>query len=74
MVDSPWKKDLGLTKGVTLHMDSSAALSLVQRTGLNRAKHIEIQHLWIQHATNEGRVRPVKIWGAVNPADLMTKQ
>ena len=40
-------KDLGGVVPVRLHIDSSAALSIVSRTGLGKAKHIEIQYLWL---------------------------
>ena len=54
-------------------MDSSAALGLVHRTGLGKAKHIEIQHLWLQEAVRSGRLTVGKVWGHDNGADLMTK-
>ena len=38
-------KDLGRAVSIRLHIDSSAALSIISRTGLGKAKHIEIQHL-----------------------------
>ena len=41
-------KDLGRVVPIRLHVDSSAALSIVSRTGLGKAKHIEIQYLWLQ--------------------------
>ena len=36
-------KDLGRVVPIRLHIDSSAALSMISRTGLGKAKHIEIQ-------------------------------
>ena len=41
-------KDLGSTTTVSTYIDSSAALALSQRVGLGEAKHIEVQHLWVQ--------------------------
>ena len=38
-------KDLGRAVPIRLHIDSSTALSTTSRTGLGKAKHIEIQHL-----------------------------
>ena len=46
-------KDLGRVVTVRLHIDSSAALSIIGRTGLGKTKHIEIQHLWLQEAVRE---------------------
>eukprot|EP00972_Heterocapsa_arctica_P055587 8199258-Heterocapsa_arctica.AAC.1 len=54
-------------------MDASAALGLINRQGLGKARHVETQWLWIQQATREGRVTMNKIPGAENPADLLTK-
>ena len=66
-------RDLGWDRGLTLHMDSSSALSLVSRTGLSKVKHIEIQHLWIQEAVRNKRITAAKVAGDQNTADLMTK-
>ena len=66
-------KDLGMTASVNVGMDASAALGLINRQGLGKARHIETQWLWIQQATREGRVLMNKIPGKENPADLFTK-
>ena len=58
---------------VHLYLDSSAALSLADRRGLGKAKHIDLQHLWLQDAVKEGKIRTHKVLTDVNPADLMTK-
>ena len=66
-------RDLGAEAGVQMHMDSSSALSLTSRAGLGKAKHIDIQWLWIQEAVEQGRIRCQKVPGDSNPADLLTK-
>ncbi len=66
-------KDLGISATVNVGMDASAALGLINRQGLGKARHIETQWLWIQQATREGRVLMNKIPGKENPADLFTK-
>jgi hypothetical protein len=66
-------KDLGMSASVHVGMDASAALGLINRQGLGKARHIETQWLWIQQATREGRVLMNKIPGKENPADLFTK-
>ena len=66
-------KDLGKQKEVTLYLDASAALALTQRTGLGKAKHIEVQHLWLQQAVRSGRLKCGKVHTNENPADLGTK-
>ena len=44
-------EDLGEKVKINLHMDSTAALSLIQRRGLGKAKHISLQYLWLQEAS-----------------------
>ena len=66
-------KDMAVNTSVHLYMDSSAALSLSDRRGLGKAKHIDLQHLWLQDAAKEKRIHPHKVHTDVNPADLMTK-
>eukprot|EP00972_Heterocapsa_arctica_P097366 14364347-Heterocapsa_arctica.AAC.1 len=48
-------KDLDLRASVNVGMDASAALGLINRQGLGKARHIKTQRLWIQRATREGR-------------------
>ena len=68
-----WMGDLGWRVDVQLHMDSASALSLIKREGLGKAKHIEIQYLWLQEAIRRRRLVGVKVAGEANPSDLMTK-
>ena len=65
--------DLGKQCGVVVHMDSSSALSMAQRTGLGKAEHISVQHLWMQELVKAKRLKLTKVPGDVNPADLLTK-
>eukprot|EP00972_Heterocapsa_arctica_P013828 2039258-Heterocapsa_arctica.AAC.1 len=51
-------------------MDASAALGLINRQGLGKARHVETQWLLIQQATREGRVLMNKILGKENPKPL----
>ena len=66
-------KDLNTNAAVNVGMDASAALGLIHRQGLGKARHIETLWLWIQQATCEARVLMNKILGKENPADLFTK-
>ena len=68
-----WLHDLGWEAPVRMHMDSSAALSLLHREGLGKTKHIAIQHLWLQEVIKHKRMVVLKIAGESNPSDLMTK-
>jgi hypothetical protein len=65
--------DLGGDSTLKLHLDSSAALSLIHKAGLGKAKHVELQHLWLQDAVKLKKVFPLKVHTDWNPADLMTK-
>ena len=42
---------------IRLHIDSTAALSIISKTGLGKAKHVEIQHLWLQAAVRNNRLK-----------------
>ena len=66
-------KDLGILCGLNLHLDASATMGLVNRRGLGKAKHVNMQNLWIQEASKSGRFVTKKVGTSVNPADLMTK-
>ena len=65
--------DIGTRAEVDLYLDSSSAVASANRVGLGRAKHIEIQNLWLQDAVKAGRLKVLKVWGEANPADLGTK-
>ena len=47
-------KDLGILCGLNLHLDASATMGLVNRRGLGKAKHVDMQNLWIQEASKSG--------------------
>ena len=66
-------KDLEIVCKLNLHLDASATRCLVNRRGLGKAKHVNVQHLWIQEASKSGRFVTKKVGTNVNPADLMTK-
>ena len=48
-------KDLGISWGLNLHLDASATMCLANRRGLGKAKHVDMQNLWIQEASKSGR-------------------
>ena len=66
-------KDLGISCRLNLHPDASATMCLVNRRVLGKAKHVDMQNLWIQEASKSGRFVTKKVDTSVNPADLMTK-
>ena len=40
-------KDPGIAYGLNLHLDATATMCLVSRRGLGKAKHVDMQNLWI---------------------------
>ena len=55
------------------HVDSSAAIGMIDRRGSGLLRHIKIGHLWIQERAEEGEIQVRKVRGDANVADLMTK-
>ncbi len=43
-------KDLSIYYDIHLYTDSSAAMGMVARKGMGKARHIEVSELWIQDA------------------------
>ena len=66
--------DIGWSMSITLGMDASAAIALMNREGLGKAKHISTQWLWVQERIRNKEFRLVKVDTKLNPADLFTKQ
>ena len=66
---------LGTSKmGINLHTDSTAAKSIVARSGPGKkSKHIELKCLFLQELIQDGQVRTFKVSAHDNHADLMTK-
>lgn len=66
-------QDFGEHVKLTLAVDSSAAMGIIAKEGLGKAKHIQTQWLWVQQARRQKRLELAKVKGTENPADLMTK-
>ena len=66
---------MGLGDEVTaeVFVDSSAALSVTQKKGNGKMRHVRIGQLWIQEAAEEEELKFRKVKGESNPADLGTK-
>ncbi len=65
--------DFGVYAKVSLKVDASAALSIVERKGLGKLKHVCVQWLWVQQVSKRKEIAYEKIKGQVNPTDAMTK-
>ena len=66
-------KDLGYDFPLRLCVDSTAAKAIASRLGLGKVRHMEVKYLWAQEAHKRGRFSIEKVWGTVNPADVLTK-
>ena len=53
--------------------DASAAIGIVQRTGLGKVRHLATADLWIQQKIKNGEIEIAKVPGKINPADLLRK-
>ena len=61
------------SEGLNLHLGAAATMCLVNRRGLGKAKHVDVQNLWIQEAYRSGKFVTKTVGTNVNPADWMTK-
>ena len=61
----------GIEPEVRLYIDSSSSRQLISRKGLGKARHLDVNLLWIQKMKNV-IVKPIK--GIENPADLWERK
>ena len=66
-------KDLGVNLEIDLLIDAQATMGIINRQGLGKVRHIEVQDLWLQAAVKEKRVSLHKVKSEDNVSDLMTK-
>ena len=66
-------KDLGFDFKIRVHSDATAAIGICRRRGLGKVRHLDVSDLWAQDKIRTKAVELVKVLGAVNPADIMTK-
>ena len=64
--------DLGAVVRIRFHLDASAAKGMVEREGIGKVRHMEVDVLWIQEQQARARLSLIKVDGSRNPADLMT--
>ena len=65
--------EMGRQVRARLHLDATAAIGILERRGLHKVRHLDVDLLWLQaHAAKE--VLPIyKVGTDENAADLMTK-
>ena len=56
-----------------LWADASAALSIAQRQGAGKMRHINVKSLWLQEKALQRELSYTKVKGEDNPADGLTK-
>jgi hypothetical protein len=66
-------RDLGYDYGLRVHTDATAAIGIARRRGMGKIRHLDTTDLWIQEVVRSGRVELLKVLGAENPADILTK-
>ena len=66
-------RDLGISIGIRIHTDATAAMGICRRRGLGKIRHLDVTDLWCQEKVRDGTVQLLKVLGADNPADIMTK-
>ena len=66
-------RDLGMTLGIRVHTDATAAPDICRRRGLGKIRHLDTTDLCCQEKVRNGAVTLHKVPGVSNPADIMTK-
>jgi len=65
--------EIGFSPRVVLRTDSTAALSVPERRGVGRMRHLALRLLWLQDLLRRREVEYQHVTTALNAADLMTK-
>ena len=66
-------RDMGIDMELLVQIDAEAAKGILERRGLGRTRHIEVQDLWAQEAIRQGRFKVQKVASKENTGDLGTK-
>jgi hypothetical protein len=64
--------EIGVTIGLHIFADSSAAAGTLNREGAGKVKHLEVKQLWMQQKIKEKDLEIFKIPRAKNSADAFT--
>ena len=65
--------DLDLVARIRVNVDAEAARSIASRQGIGKIRHLEVRYLWLQEWVKKGAVKMSKVWGKMNPADVLIK-
>ena len=66
-------RDLGWQYKIRVHSDATAAIGIARRRGLGKIRHLDVEDLWVQAKDRDKTIELVKVLGAENPADILTK-
>ena len=65
--------DCGVAASLSLEIDASAAVGIIQRQGLGKTRRVEVGDLWLQEKVRMKKLEIRKINARSNAADLGTK-
>ena len=65
--------DLGRRVWIRMNIDAAAAKGIIERRGLSKVRHIDVNVLWLQEVCARKMIPVLKVPGEQNPADLTTK-
>ena len=65
--------DLGITSGVKIMTEATAARGMAQRKGLGAVRHVEVHQLWIQNKVQSKQICVGRVGGKNNLADGLAK-
>ena len=65
--------DLGIPLDLSVLTDATAAIGICRRRGLGKVRHLATADLWMQDRIRKGDFKLLKVPGADNPADMLTK-
>ena len=66
-------RDLGIDTKLQLEVDASAAIGIMERHGLGKMRHLDVNELWIQDKVRTKQFALLKVPGFDNTADIGTK-
>ena len=64
---------MGVSTKVIVQLDATAAEGMLQRRGLGRLRHIDVQELWGQEAIKKGMFEIQRVASKENTSDIGTK-
>ena len=65
--------DLGIQLAITIKVDTLATIGMITRSEIGKLRHLEVSELWLQEAIRKGRFTVLRVDGAKNTADIVTK-